>query len=435
MDSTTAKELVPKEATTATVQATPSATTNNFNANNDNAASSPSLSPVNSPSSDQIPVQSQHKLFKLLEEPEDVQRKAYKNENRYVLPNPLVVVQEGEPHKPIKDSVVSVKLVQSNGEAIEEPKQSVLLDGIKKKAMTTQGNEANKRAEFALKILETSGKNKFRLMFTVTYTMDNILYEEQILTIPFQVISTKKKNALSKPKLKGILPRSAPSCEETEVWIRGSGFSDKADNVIVKFGDREAKIIEIEEHLIVCLTPQRPDLSFDSTVPVIVANVHSAKGQLLCEKPLFFRYSVGNSMPQHSLPMNGQQQHMHNHSNHTNRMLSLPLFQHERHMNTSKEDASLGSLPGLVGSASNDMHGIGRFSLPPPTPSHMHMQSQMELNSNLTAEIQKKRKLEDDQQLMRIVALQHFQKLHQNHSKALGLDFHEDDDPFVQRTF
>lgn len=140
-------------------------------------------------------------------------------------------------------------------------------------------------------------------------------------------------------------------------------------------------------------------------------------------------------MPQHSLPMNGQQQHMHNHSNHTNRMLSLPLFQHERHMNTSKEDASLGSLPGLVGSASNDMHGIGRFSLPPPTPSHMHMQSQMELNSNLTAEIQKKRKLEDDQQLMRIVALQHFQKLHQNHSKALGLDFHEDDDPFVQRTF
>lgn len=193
MDSTTAKELVPKEATTATVQATPSATTNNFNANNDNAASSPSLSPVNSPSSDQIPVQSQHKLFKLLEEPEDVQRKAYKNENRYVLPNPLVVVQEGEPHKPIKDSVVSVKLVQSNGEAIEEPKQSVLLDGIKKKAMTTQGNEANKRAEFALKILETSGKNKFRLMFTVTYTMDNILYEEQILTIPFQVISTKKE--------------------------------------------------------------------------------------------------------------------------------------------------------------------------------------------------------------------------------------------------
>mmetsp|Transcript_3022 Transcript_3022/g.4095 ORF Transcript_3022/g.4095 Transcript_3022/m.4095 type:complete len:296 (-) Transcript_3022:91-978(-) len=148
-------------------------------------------------------IQSQTVNFKLFEHPEEHQRKAYKNENRYILPNPLVIMQvkpEGvdmDCMPVLKDCEVSVRLVYLNGEELESDKQTIL-EGTKHRPMV--GSENEKKAEFSLKLLATSGKSKFRLCFTVTYICDNLKYKEIIFSNSFKVISNKKTTFLNEGK-------------------------------------------------------------------------------------------------------------------------------------------------------------------------------------------------------------------------------------------
>lgn len=243
---------------------------------------------------DAIPSQSVN--FKLFEHPEEHQRKAYKNENRYILPNPLVIMQvkpEGvdmDCMPVLKDCEVSVRLVYLNGEELENDKQGIL-EGTKHKPMV--GSENEKKAEFSLKIQATSGKSKFRLCFTATYTCEGIKYKEIIFSNSFKVISNKKKTTGTttvNPLLIDLIPRSGYATEETELWVRGCYFQDK-QTTVVKIGDKQAKIIEIEDNLIVCQVPPRSDIQCETEVVVTVTNTAPQTGQNFeSTKKLNFRY-------------------------------------------------------------------------------------------------------------------------------------------------
>jgi len=238
-------------------------------------------------------------FFYLVEQPEESQRKAYKNENRYLLPNPLVIAQvkstKFTESFPIENCDVSVRLVHQNGEELESSKQCKMLEGQKVKRMTASTpTGVDRRAEFSLKVKETSGRSKFRLLFTAHFTVNNIPCEQQILSNPFKVISNKKKAIYGRPKLTDLIPKRGFSNEETEVWIRGNFFCDRT-MMNVKFGDKEASIIETEENLITCIAPIRTDLLSDTVVTVTVSSLHSTKGPLQCTKSIHFKYLCRNT--------------------------------------------------------------------------------------------------------------------------------------------
>jgi hypothetical protein len=134
------------------------------------------------------------KEFKLLNQPKEKQRKSYKKENRYLLPNPLTILYAGTSPEKLFGKV-SVKLVSETGTELEDGKEN-MLDGILEKAL-----DAEKKAQFSLKILGTSEGCKYCLQFNIRYYfLSNypVAYQETILSNSFKVASNKKKIFLGK---------------------------------------------------------------------------------------------------------------------------------------------------------------------------------------------------------------------------------------------
>jgi hypothetical protein len=232
----------------------------------------------------------------LLEQPNEVQRKSYKNENRCLLPNPLTVCQkeflpEDKRGQIPMDGTVTVTLVDQDGEDLP-PNKAHMLDSIERS--TTQPLDENLTAQFSLKIMETSEGNMVRLMFTVRYRLKSLgQCEEKILSRPFVVYSNRKKHVKvspdkEKPVLVDIKPARGDYSKETEVWIKGRGFSDK---VAVTFGDRPGKVTDTSENLISVLAPPREEIEQDTVVEVVVSNKF-ARELYSSEKKLSFTYTT-----------------------------------------------------------------------------------------------------------------------------------------------
>lgn len=148
-------------------------------------------------------------FFTLLEQPNETQRKSYKNENRCLLPNPLTICPREYPgdeqkRAQIIDGTVSVQLVDQDGSELPASKASIL-DSVEKSL--TQPLDDNLSAQFSLKVTETSERNPWRLvaflcmtefcrlLFTVNYRVKNLgTVEEKILSRPFIVASNIKKH-------------------------------------------------------------------------------------------------------------------------------------------------------------------------------------------------------------------------------------------------
>jgi len=250
--------------------------------NNNNSSSFSNAANSNSPNN----------RFVLLEQPNVRQRKSYKNENRYLLPNPLVVALRDdltEKNFRISDGIASVRLVNADGDDLPSGKTNLLetADGG-----LCQNLDSSAAAHFSLKILETSDGAMFRLLITVQYNLESspgappVPTEEKILSRPFQVFSNRKKNNKERPVVIDIKPSEAPCNAETEVWIKGKGFGDR---VLVLFGDKPGRIIETAENLLTVLAPARFELSTDSTVVVAVSNKYP-HDLLTAEKQLNFTY-------------------------------------------------------------------------------------------------------------------------------------------------
>jgi len=227
--------------------------------------------------------------FLLQEQPNMRQRKSYRNENRYLLPNPMTVccrdVAPEENLPTIIEGKVSVQLVSAGGEEIPSAKQNILdcpEGGL------TQPLDQGLKARFSLKVLETSEGTMFRLLFSVVYRVEGGIgsCEEKILSTPFQVSANIKKNVKELPSVFEMKPKEGLAATETEVWIKGQGFSDR---VVVAFGDKLGKIIETTDNLITVQAPARPDFVTGTTVSVVVSNKYSNE-TLSAEKLLAFIY-------------------------------------------------------------------------------------------------------------------------------------------------
>lgn len=206
--------------------------------------------------------------FELLYQPNEKQRKSYKNENRYILPNPLTVVLNKhmkEKKVKIDKGSVTVSLLYDTGEELEENREHIL-DGIK-----TRSLDKEKKAQFHLKVVETSDRNRFRLQFVVRFFVNKVEHVEKIVSHCFRVTSNKKSASIERPRPFAIKPSFGPTTSETEVWIRGKLFTDRA-NTSVTFGGKEARVIETEDNILVCYAPVREDITEDSTVEVRVTN-------------------------------------------------------------------------------------------------------------------------------------------------------------------
>jgi len=206
--------------------------------------------------------------FELLYQPNEKQRKSYKNENRYILPNPLtIVMSKSKRDKKIKidKGAVTVSLLYDTGEELEKDKQHIL-DGVK-----TRPLDKERKSQFHLKVIETSERNRFRLQFTVKFYVNKVEHVEKIISHCFRVTSNKKCASIERPRPFAIKPNFGFSSTETEVWIRGKMFTDRA-NTTVTFGGKEARVVETEDNLLVCFAPKRDDLMDDSVVEVKVTN-------------------------------------------------------------------------------------------------------------------------------------------------------------------
>jgi len=206
--------------------------------------------------------------FELLYQPNEKQRKSYKNENRYILPNPLTIVlskEKKEKRVKIEKGTANVKLLYDTGEELEENKEHVL-NGVK-----TRPLDKEKKAQFHLKVIETSDRNRFRLQFTVRFFINKMEHVEKIVSHCFRVTSNKKCVSVERPRPFAIKPCSGLTTGETEVWIRGKMFTDRA-NTSVTFGGKPARVIETEENILVCYAPPRDDIDEDSMVEVRVIN-------------------------------------------------------------------------------------------------------------------------------------------------------------------
>eukprot|EP01119_Soliformovum_irregulare_P012069 TRINITY_DN3109_c0_g1_i1.p1 TRINITY_DN3109_c0_g1~~TRINITY_DN3109_c0_g1_i1.p1 ORF type:complete len:438 (-),score=118.72 TRINITY_DN3109_c0_g1_i1:85-1398(-) len=232
-------------------------------------------------------------LFTLLEQPNEVQRKSYKNENRCILPNPLnICLREGyseERKTQILEGTVTVTLVDADGEELPNHKQNIL-ESIERSL--SQQLDENLSAQFSLKVMETSEGNMFRLLFTVNYRTKGLgPCEEKIQSRPFIVYSNRKKHAKAMDKERPIPTDMKPDrCEanrEAEVWIKGRGFSDK---VIVTFGDRPGRIMDSSENLITVISPMREDVTgLEMSVPVTISNKF-ARELFSADKKMTFTY-------------------------------------------------------------------------------------------------------------------------------------------------
>jgi len=235
-------------------------------------------------------------MFMILEQPNEIQRKSYKNENRCLLPNPITICQkeflpeDKRGQVPVEGSV-TVSLVDQDGEDLPTNKVN-MLDSIERS--TNQPLDENLTAQFSLKVLETSEGNTVRLMFMVNYRLKNLgQCQEKILSRPFVVYSNRKKHVKvdkEKPILLDIKPIRGECNKETEVWIKGRGFNDK---VMVNFGDRSAKVVDTSENLVTVLVPPRDDILHDTTVEVTVSNKF-AREHFTSEKKLTFTYTTGS---------------------------------------------------------------------------------------------------------------------------------------------
>lgn len=132
--------------------------------------------------------------FVLLEQPNEIQRKSYKNESRYLLPNPLTIClrspMTNDNLPPIIDGTVSVKIINADGNDLPTNMQHILesLGGL------TRPLDEERSASFSLKVSATSINSMYRLLFTVNYRLKSTgSFTETILSTPFSVCSNRKK--------------------------------------------------------------------------------------------------------------------------------------------------------------------------------------------------------------------------------------------------
>lgn len=153
-------------------------------------------------------IKMENNWFALLTQPNQVQRKAYEKESRYVLPNPL------------KIGLLSPKVLDKNDITIAyakiylTDKSQIFEPGEIFQTTTDNPLQMNTQYEFPfhVQIYKTSGKTGFRLLFQVEYKTQTDAHRiEWILSDPFLVVSNRIRIIQAKMReanKKGEIPDS-----------------------------------------------------------------------------------------------------------------------------------------------------------------------------------------------------------------------------------
>jgi len=232
--------------------------------------------------------------FMLKAEIKPKQRKSYKNENRYLLPNPtqIVLTEEGKNDRrgvTVVKATCKVKIYDGNGKKLSRQVNYYLENTEGGLVVDMEGPALT--FDYFLKVRQNSGPDKFSLHFVIRYTTtDGHTHKEKIVSTPFLVQSNK--SFFSKdPKLSAIQPPAGLSCRSNEVWIKGRDFNEKGVKVTVD--SVEATIVEVQPNLIVLLMPERNDLTQDHRATVSVYNVFKHK-RVPSEQELDYVYVVAS---------------------------------------------------------------------------------------------------------------------------------------------
>jgi hypothetical protein len=117
----------------------------------------------------------------LLEQPKSAQRKSYQYENRFILPNPLIIFLTDESLGTIEESAITVDLVDSKDRSVPflHSKNGIL----------TQSLDPNKQARFVLKMTEGHPKDRYRIVFHVRYRLEGETewHEERVVSREFRL--------------------------------------------------------------------------------------------------------------------------------------------------------------------------------------------------------------------------------------------------------
>jgi len=238
--------------------------------------------------------------FTLLAQPKPLQRKSYRNERRYLLPNPLTVQYTGDPGAVIVGTV-EVFLVNEAGVLFPKEMQD-MLEGLKFKSFDDQNHAA-----FSLLMRTISGDMSLRLKFVVRYrykvpprssssdkaqesaNQEGVEYQEEFMSNSFRVESNRKKPLVDHPCLVSIKPSEGPRNVNQEVLLHGTNFGD-GKNIRVRFGGFPVAVVGVDKDTITTVAPLRPDLQPNSRVPVQVGQSHPTRGVIWRPEALFYTY-------------------------------------------------------------------------------------------------------------------------------------------------
>jgi len=245
--------------------------------------------------------------FSLESEPNPLQRKSYRNERRYLLPNPLTVRYNGDPDAVIVGTV-EVFLVNDAGALFAQDMQD-MLEGQKLKSF-----DEHNHATFSLLMRTISGDMNLRLKFVIRYRYkvpprpttttttgdnadesttanrsDGVEYQEEFMSSPFRVESNRKKPLADHPCLLSLEPCEGPKNTIEEVCLKGSNFGD-GKNLRVRFGGFPVAVVRADKDTITTVAPQRPDLPPNTRVPVQIGYSHPTRGVIWRSEALFYTY-------------------------------------------------------------------------------------------------------------------------------------------------
>jgi hypothetical protein len=173
---------------------------NNINHNHDNQDNNNQVLPANvaikkeegaAPPSEPPPTPGKAPRWRLLNQPNPTQRKSYNYENRFVLPNPLIIfpIQDVKYERPlnIDRGEVCVEMLDESGNVLP-------FLAMKRGEGLTVPLDNKLQAKFHLKLLEGSYRSLFRLRFNIKYREkgDPTWLTEELLTDPFRIISKEK---------------------------------------------------------------------------------------------------------------------------------------------------------------------------------------------------------------------------------------------------
>jgi len=112
--------------------------------------------------------------FMMRDQPKPKQRKSYRNENRYLLPNPTqVTMAHGIDRSTIVTATCTIKLL--DGARNRLPRQTTHYVENTEGALSSVLEKNQTAFDFALKVRQNSGPDKFRICFVVKYeTSDGV---------------------------------------------------------------------------------------------------------------------------------------------------------------------------------------------------------------------------------------------------------------------